>query len=145
MLGRKVIYLRCINCSYNNVAKGIRLYDKKRNFCLNMKQFMQVRAFERYTETIKLCPLDVYVCQFLMYERISFNLLNNKLLSFRNVMHLNKIHLILSRAADNINSLCVHHNCEPFKHIKSSLGKLSSKMLCMLAVCIALSTTTFNL
>ena len=26
-----------------------------------------------YTETIKLCPLDVYVCQFLMYERISNN------------------------------------------------------------------------
>ena len=25
-----------------------------------------------YTETIKLCPLDVYVCQFLMYVRISF-------------------------------------------------------------------------
>ena len=23
-----------------------------------------------YTETIKLCPLDVYVCQFRMYERI---------------------------------------------------------------------------
>ena len=119
---------------------------------------MQVRAFERYTETIKLCPLDVYVCQFLMYERISFNFFNYKLLSFRNVMHLSKIHLILSRAADssentsslkikshNINSLCVHHNCEPFKHIKSSLSKLSSKMLCMLAVCIALTTTTFNL
>ena len=25
-----------------------------------------------YTQTIKLCPLDVYVCQFQMYERISF-------------------------------------------------------------------------
>ena len=29
MLGRKVIYVRCINCSYNNVAKDIRLPDKK--------------------------------------------------------------------------------------------------------------------
>ena len=42
-------------------------------------------------------------------------------------MHLNEIHLITSRAADNsentstfkikshnINSLCVHHNAEPF-------------------------------
>ena len=29
MLGRKVIRVRCINCSYNNVAKGIRLLDKK--------------------------------------------------------------------------------------------------------------------
>ena len=27
--GRKVIYVRCIKCSYNNAAKGIRLLDKK--------------------------------------------------------------------------------------------------------------------
>ena len=27
--GRKVIYARFKNCSYNNVAKGIRLLDKK--------------------------------------------------------------------------------------------------------------------
>ena len=27
--GRKGIYVRCISCSYNNVAKGIRLLDKK--------------------------------------------------------------------------------------------------------------------
>ena len=26
----------------------------------------------KYTETIKLCPLDVYVCQFQINERISF-------------------------------------------------------------------------
>ena len=32
ILGRKVIYVRCINCSYNNVAKGIRLLDKKACF-----------------------------------------------------------------------------------------------------------------
>ena len=32
MLGRKVIYVRCINCSYNNVAKGVRLLDKKAIF-----------------------------------------------------------------------------------------------------------------
>ena len=24
-----MIYMRCINCSYNNVAKGIRLLDEK--------------------------------------------------------------------------------------------------------------------
>ena len=29
MLGRKVIYVRCISCTYNNVAKSIRLLDKK--------------------------------------------------------------------------------------------------------------------
>ena len=100
----------------------------------------QNTLFGKYTETIKLCPLDVYVCQFLMCERISFNFLHNKLISFRNVMHLNKIHLITSRTADNsentgtlkikshnINSLCVHHNSQQFKHIKTSLSKLSSK------------------
>ena len=27
-----VIYVRCINCSYSNVAKGIRLLDKKAFF-----------------------------------------------------------------------------------------------------------------
>ena len=48
MLGRKVIYVRCISCSYNNVAKGIRLLDKKSNSCLYRKIFMQVKAFERY-------------------------------------------------------------------------------------------------
>ena len=29
MLGHKVIYVRCISCLYNNVAKSIRLLDKK--------------------------------------------------------------------------------------------------------------------
>ena len=29
-----VIYVRCINCSYNKLAKGIRLLDKKAFFCL---------------------------------------------------------------------------------------------------------------
>ena len=27
--GRKVIHVRCLHCSYNNLAKGIRLLDKK--------------------------------------------------------------------------------------------------------------------
>ena len=45
---RKVIYVRCIICSYNNVAKGIRLLDKKASFVLYRKNFMQVRDFERY-------------------------------------------------------------------------------------------------
>ena len=40
ILGRKVIYVRCKHCSYNNGAKGIRLVDEKANFV--------------YTETI-LC------------------------------------------------------------------------------------------
>ena len=30
--GCRVIYVRCINCSYNNVAKGIRLRNKKEIF-----------------------------------------------------------------------------------------------------------------
>ena len=32
MLVRKMIYVRCIICSYNNVAKGIRLLDEKEIF-----------------------------------------------------------------------------------------------------------------
>ena len=31
-VGRKVIYVRCIKCSYNNVAKGINLLDEKAIF-----------------------------------------------------------------------------------------------------------------
>ena len=79
--------------------------------------------YGKYTETIKLCPLDVYVCQFQMYERISFKFSHYKPWLFRNVLHLRKIPLIISRAADKaantstlknkshkINSLCVRHN-----------------------------------
>ena len=75
-----------------------------------------------YTETIKLCPLYVYVCQFQMYEGISFKFSPYKLSSFRNDLHLRIIHLIISLAADkaantitlkikshNIDSLCVRH------------------------------------
>ena len=45
MLGRKEIYVRCINYSYNNMAKGIRLLGKKA-ICLYRNFFLQVRAFE---------------------------------------------------------------------------------------------------
>ena len=45
---RKVIYVRCINCSYNNVAKGIRLLDK-----IYRKILMHVRAFERYIPSVE--------------------------------------------------------------------------------------------
>ena len=45
--------------------------DKNRPLC-KMVVFI-VHQLYKYTETIKLCPLDVYVCQFLMYERISNN------------------------------------------------------------------------
>ena len=46
-------FVRCINCSYNNVAKGIRPLIKK-HFCLYRKKFLQVRAFERYNSLIIL-------------------------------------------------------------------------------------------
>ena len=36
---------------------------------------LEVFDIHLYTETIKLCPLDVYVCQFQIYERISFKFL----------------------------------------------------------------------
>ena len=83
-----------------------------------------------YTETIKLCPLAFFVFQVQMYERISFKFSHYQLWLFRNVLHLRDIHLMISRAADkaantsilkikshNINSWCVPHNPEPFKHI----------------------------
>ena len=65
-----------------------------------------------------------------MDERISFKFSPYKLWSFRNDLHLRVIHLIISRVAEkaantstlkikshNINSLCVPHNPQPFKHI----------------------------
>ena len=54
MLGRKVIYVRCINCSYNNVAKGICFLDKKQ-FLFIQEKFRQIRAFESY---IHVYPLN---------------------------------------------------------------------------------------
>ena len=65
-----------------------------------------------------------------MYERISFKFSHYQLWSFKNILHLKEIHLIISRAADkaanmrtlqikghNINFLCVGHNPELLKHI----------------------------
>ena len=53
MLGRKVIYVRCIKCSYNNVPNGIRLLDKN-IFLFIQENFIQVRGFERYISSIGL-------------------------------------------------------------------------------------------
>ena len=39
--------VRCINCSHNNMAKGICLLDKKAIFVYTGKKIIQVRAFER--------------------------------------------------------------------------------------------------
>ena len=66
MLGRKVIYVRYLNCSYNNVAKGIRLLDKKA--FLNRNNFMQVIAFERYI------PLRVVSSEFPLFANVCSNL-----------------------------------------------------------------------
>ena len=89
----------------------------------------------KYTETIKLCPLDVYVCQFQMYERISFKFSPYNLQLFKNDLHLRVIHLIIRVAADKaantrtlkikshtINRICVYvsvilpNNLSIFKH-----------------------------
>ena len=78
MLGRKVIYARCINCSYNNVAKGVRLLDKKAFFVYTGKKIMQVRGFERY---IPLVEAHKYSCKlYIILASGSQNLgLNRKL------------------------------------------------------------------
>ena len=39
-----MVNVRCLNCSYKNVAKGIRLLDKNA-FMFIQENFMQVRAF----------------------------------------------------------------------------------------------------
>ena len=44
VLGRKVIYVRCISCLYNNVAKSIRLLDKKQ-FLLIQENFHASKSF----------------------------------------------------------------------------------------------------
>ena len=127
-----------LNLSIINDIVCSKIYDKQDDFSFEIVNFRfldedvpRSLSYGIYTETIKLRPLDVYVCQFLMYERISFKFLHYNLISFGNVMHLNEIHLMISRAADNsentstlkikshnINSLCVHHNSEKFKRIK---------------------------
>ena len=63
-------YMRCLNCSYNDTAKGIVfiicLLDKKNNFCLYRKNVMPVRAFERYISLndkfILKINKDRYIC-----------------------------------------------------------------------------------
>ena len=62
MLGRKVVFVRCINCSHNNVAKGIRLLDINAIFVYTGKKFIQVRTKERYIpirlSTLKTTSLE---------------------------------------------------------------------------------------
>ena len=58
-------YVRCINCSYNNVAKGIHLLDKKTFFVYTGKKFMQVRSFERYI------PLSLSYAIFTKFYKLS--------------------------------------------------------------------------
>ena len=90
-----------------------------------------------------------------MYAFLSFS--HYQLWQFRNVIRLNEMHLIISRAADNagnmsalkiknhnINSVFAPHNLKQFNHL-TSLSKLSSKMLCMLVVCIAFKATAIYL
>ena len=53
MLRRNVIYVRCLNCSYNNVAEGIRLLDKKAIFVIQEK-------FHASMSFLKIYPLKYY-------------------------------------------------------------------------------------
>ena len=39
------IYVRCINCSYNNVAKHICLLDKKKQFLFIQEKFYASKSF----------------------------------------------------------------------------------------------------
>ena len=55
MFGRIAICVRCINCSYNNVAKGIRLLNKKAIFVYTGK----IHASKSFR---KIYPLEVLTC-----------------------------------------------------------------------------------
>ena len=51
------IAVRCINCSYNNVAKGIRLLDKKAFFVYTGKKIMQVELLEDISPSLGQCDI----------------------------------------------------------------------------------------
>ena len=127
------------------------------SFMVNSILLITCSSLVLYTQTKKLCPLDVYVCQFQMYERFSFKFSHFKLWLFKNDLHLRVIHLIISVAAykavntstlkiksNNINNLCVRHHPEPLKHIQTSLNKLSSKISWQV-VCFAFMATSISL
>ena len=76
MLGRKVIYVRCINFLYNNVTKGIRLLDTKTFFVYTGKNFMLVRAFERYI------PLRITKNLSYIFNRRTFCQMNREVIDF---------------------------------------------------------------
>ena len=67
MLECKVIWVRCISCSYNNVAKGICLLDKKQFL------YIHVRAFERYIPLKKSITQMAYFTKTWRYWHISIN------------------------------------------------------------------------
>ena len=57
LLGRKVICVRCINCSYNNITKRIRLLDKTVICVYTGKKILQVRAFESNIPKHQYCVM----------------------------------------------------------------------------------------
>ena len=58
ILGRKVIYVRCINCSYNNVANGIRLLDKKKQFLFQQEKFHASKSFWKICALNQIMPIN---------------------------------------------------------------------------------------
>ena len=83
----KVIYVGCINSSYNNVAKCICLLDKKAFFCLHRKFSCKVRAFERHIplsseDKVSLVKLDAKFVNSLnsLYERECHFFLKNRII-----------------------------------------------------------------
>ena len=67
MLGRKVIYVRYLSCSYNNVAKGIRLLEKNQ-FLFIQENFHSSKSF------LKIYPLKHL--QGILYQLLFFSLFN---------------------------------------------------------------------
>ena len=65
MLGRKVIYVRCLKCSYNKEAKYIRLLDEKAFFVIQEK-LLHVRAFERYIMILAVTRIVSSMCMVIL-------------------------------------------------------------------------------
>ena len=60
-----MIYVRCLKCSYNNVAKGIRLLDKRTIFVYTGKQFMQELVKDISTQPLAF-PTSIFAI-FMIY------------------------------------------------------------------------------
>ena len=72
----KKVEVNNLGLSFANKVEEVRRVHgvprDKKNWINNVCIVPAFSSTSIYTQTIKLCPLDVYVCHFQMYERKSF-------------------------------------------------------------------------